>query len=192
MSPSRRGEEDAPGPQGEILQSCDLQGRPLGPVSRELCHGDPAIVHLVVHLHVFDPEGRLLLQRRSAHKDLYPGRWDTAVGGHVAAGESVRQALKREALEELGLDATAAKPVHDYLHRNEHESEYVHAFRMLSSGPFLANPEEIDEVQFFPGVRIETLLGSSLFTPNFEAEYALLRASGVFGHPDSGHDGTRA
>jgi isopentenyldiphosphate isomerase len=72
----------------EMLERCDAAGRPLGPVRRQSCHGDPSIIHLVVHLHLFDGAGGLFLQKRSSRKDLYPGRWDTAVGGHVHAGES--------------------------------------------------------------------------------------------------------
>ena len=168
-------------PRGEMLERCDARGRPLGPVPRERCHGDPSIIHLVVHLHVVDAAGRLLLQRRGATKDLYPGRWDTAVGGHVGAGETPAHALLREAREELGIDARAAVPIHSYLHSNEHEAEFVHAFRLASDGPFAANPAEVDEVRFFSAPEIRGLLGTGELTPNLEAEWARLTESGALG-----------
>lgn len=165
----------------EMLQGCDRNGRPTAAVSREACHGNPSQVHLTVHLHVFDHQGRLLLQERSARKDLYPNRWDTAVGGHVEAGESPWQALAREAREELGLDAAGAVPLHEYLHCNEHESEYVHAFALRHPGPFAANPEEISQVRFFTVAEIAALLGTGALTPNFEEEFRRLDTSEYWG-----------
>ncbi len=50
----------------------------------------------------FVKEGRLLLARRAAHKATYPDCWDIP-GGHVEPGETVEQALVREAMEELGV-----------------------------------------------------------------------------------------
>jgi isopentenyldiphosphate isomerase len=167
----------------EMLERCDAEGRPLGPVRRDLCHGNPAIIHLTVHLHVFDPKGRLYLQKRSRAKDLYPGRWDTAVGGHVNAGEGAAQALLREAREELGIDVSAAWPLYAYLHSNSHESEYVHSHGLRLDGPLRPNPEEIEEGRFFTREEIEERLGRGVFTPNFEGEYARLAAAGVFATP---------
>jgi 8-oxo-dGTP diphosphatase len=46
-------------------------------------------------------EGRIFVQRRGANRRLFPGCWDV-VGGHVEAGESLREALAREILEETG------------------------------------------------------------------------------------------
>ncbi len=66
-----------------MFQLVDREGNPVGQASREECHGNPLLIHLVVHLHVLDGEGRLLLQKRSMTKDTNPGRWDTSVGGHV-------------------------------------------------------------------------------------------------------------
>lgn len=161
-------------PAEEILERCDPKGRPLGPVSRAQCHGDPSLIHLTVHLHVFDGAGRLYLQRRSRTKDLYPGCWDTAVGGHVQAGESVRQALMREAREELGIDASIARPMYEYLHTNHHESEYVHTWGMVWAGPLALDPVEIDEGRFHTRSEIEGHLADGTFTPNFEDEYRRL------------------
>jgi isopentenyldiphosphate isomerase len=42
----------------------------------------------VVHLHVFNSRGELYLQKRPEWKDIQPGKWDTAVGGHIDLGES--------------------------------------------------------------------------------------------------------
>ena len=86
----------------EIFPIVDPDGRVVGKATRRLCHSGSRLLHPVVHLHVFDPQGRIYLQQRSRHKFIQPGKWDTAVGGHVDYGETVEQALRREAGEELG------------------------------------------------------------------------------------------
>ncbi|MBO5659311.1 MAG: NUDIX domain-containing protein [Duodenibacillus sp.] len=51
--------------------------------------------------------GKWLMSLRSRTKLIQPGKWDTLVGGLVGAGESHRQALQRETLEEAGLPPTS-------------------------------------------------------------------------------------
>ena len=87
----------------ELFPLVDEDGNVIGKALRSECHSGSKLLHPVVHLHVFDNEGRLFLQQRSMSKDIQPGKWDTAVGGHVDFGETVGEALSREAGEELGL-----------------------------------------------------------------------------------------
>ncbi len=47
----------------------------------------------------------VLLQKRSARKDSYPGCYDISAAGHVTAGEDVLESAKRELQEELGIMA---------------------------------------------------------------------------------------
>ena len=63
-------------------------------------------VHRAVHLYLFDKENNLLVQRRSIKTDHYPNLFSISLTGHIDAGESSMQALKREIKEELNLDAS--------------------------------------------------------------------------------------
>jgi isopentenyl-diphosphate delta-isomerase type 1 len=162
----------------EIFQLVDEEGKPIGEARRDECHGNPRLIHLVVHLHVLDERGRLYLQRRSLAKDTNPGRWDTSVGGHVTAGESVEQALMREAREELGIEAAGARHVYGYLyHSGDFETEYAHCFTLEHRGEIRPDKEEIEEGRFFDFTGIEGLLGTGFFTPMFEFELPRLRAA---------------
>jgi len=159
----------------EMFQLVDAAGRPLGSAERAACHGNPALIHAVVHLHVLDRSGRLYLQRRSTSKDTNPGLWDTSVGGHVAAGEPVADALAREAREELGIDAAGARPLFAYHYRSRFESEYAHCFVLTCDGPFTVDPAEIAEGRFFTFAEVEAMKGTGTLTPMFERELPMLR-----------------
>jgi len=161
----------------EMFQLVDEAGQPVGSAERATCHGDPGLIHAVVHLHVFDRAGRLYLQRRALSKDTNPGRWDTSVGGHVAADEPVAEALVREAREELGIDAAAARPLFAYLYRNRFESEYAHCFALGYDGPFRPDPDEIAEGRFFTLAEVDAMVGTGELTPMFEHELPMLRAA---------------
>lgn len=60
--------------------------------------------HRAVHLYLFNPDDEILLQKRAATVDHAPGRLGISVTGHVGAGESSSEAVRREVQEELGLD----------------------------------------------------------------------------------------
>lgn len=70
------------------------------------------IWHRAVSVFVLNQFGEVLLERRSEHKDLFPGYYDI-VGGHLQPGKRPEQAACREILEELQLTipATRLEPV---------------------------------------------------------------------------------
>ena len=99
----------------EMFPLVDENGQIIGAATRGECHNGSKLLHPVVHLHVFNSHGDLYLQKRPDWKDIQPGKWDTAVGGHVDLGESVEMALKREAEEELGLKDIEAERLPHYV-----------------------------------------------------------------------------
>jgi isopentenyldiphosphate isomerase len=163
----------------ELFPLVDEHGAVMGSVRRSQVHGNPALIHPVVHCLVVRADGALLLQLRSRDKDVQPGRWDTSVGGHVGWGESVDQALARELAEEIGLQASGAQLrfLYRYLMRSDIETELVHTWLCQSEGPFRRQVSEIDELRFWTRAEIEAQLGTGVFTPNFEDEYARLKAA---------------
>lgn len=147
----------------------DEMGNLLGSATRGECHNGSKLLHPVVHLHVFDSRGRLYLQRRPLWKDIQPGKWDTSVGGHVDLGESVEQALRREAREELGIAGFTPQPVARYVFESDRERELVFSFKTVCDGPIVPS-DELDGGRFWSVDEIRANLGKGVFTPNFEGE----------------------
>jgi isopentenyldiphosphate isomerase len=162
----------------EILPVVNKQGEQISRASRKECHADPCLLHPVVHLHLIHPDGKLFVQQRSLSKDLYPGYWDTAVGGHISDGETVNKALAREGKEELGIDTTGAVFLFHYIWNNVNESEYVYAYRLVYSGPIILNQDEIMDGKFFSPGEIRELIRTQRTTRNFAHEFRLLEEKG--------------
>src|SRR5260370_40263350 len=99
---------DKPGPDAvrddpdELFDLVDLDDRVIGRVRRGDAHRNPALVHRSVQILVFASDGRLLLQRRSAAKDLFPGYWCASASGHVSSAEDYAATAEPERKEELG------------------------------------------------------------------------------------------
>lgn len=153
----------------EMFPVVDEQGNILGAATRGECHSGSRLLHPVVHLHVFNSQGDLYLQRRPLWKDIQPGRWNTAVGGHVDLGESVDMALRREAREELGLEGFVPEPLDTYVFESARERELVYTFRTTWDGPVCPS-DELDGGRFWTPDEIRQQLGKGVFTPNFESE----------------------
>jgi len=158
----------------ELFQLVDRRGNPAGKASREECHGNPRLIHLVVHCHVFDPGGKLLLQKRSMSKDTNPGRWDASIGGHVTAGEPARDALMREAREELGIDASGAVRLYSFLREGAFESEFAECFLLETRQEIRPDPAEIDEARYYALGEVRAMIGTGALTPMFEEEWPML------------------
>lgn len=153
----------------EMFPVVDEEGNIVGAASRGECHNGSRLLHPVVHLHLFNSKGELYLQRRPLWKDIQPGKWDTAVGGHVDLGESVEMALRREVREELGVTDFTPETVIHYVFDSARERELVFVHRTVYDGPVTPS-EELDGGRFWSLDEIRENLGKGLFTPNFEGE----------------------
>ncbi len=149
----------------------DEEGRVTGRASRTECHSGSKLLHPVVHLHVFNAAGELYLQQRAMTKDIQPGKWDTAVGGHIDYGEEVETALRREAREELGIMDFIPRRLASYVFESAIEKELVYSYTTVYEGSITPDVGELDGGRFWTIEEIRSNLGKQVFTPNFENEF---------------------
>lgn len=154
-----------------LLPEVDEQGNITGTMTRAEAHSGPKHLHPVVHLHVFNSKGDLYLQKRPDWKDIQPGKWDTAVGGHIDLGESVEQALHREVKEEIGITDYTPERLKHYVFESDKEKELVFVFRTVYDKPINPDKEELADGRFWSQQEIRDNIGKGIFTPNFENEY---------------------
>lgn len=140
-----------------------------GAATRGECHNGSRLMHPVVHLHVFNSNGELYLQKRPEWKDIQPGKWDTAVGGHVDLGENIEMALKREVSEEIGITNYEPVRLMHYVYDSQREKELVFVFKTTYDGEVTPS-DETDGGRFWTLDEIKESMGKEIFTPNFESE----------------------
>ncbi|EXX85877.1 NUDIX hydrolase [Paenibacillus darwinianus] len=135
----------------------DEELRPIGTAPRSEVHAK-GYWHRTFHCWIVRREDdRLFIrfQKRQAGKDSYPDCYDITVAGHLAAGETVRDAV-REIEEEIGLAAAFEEivPLGEYRGESIGEAggtpfidrEVSHVFGWLCGAPltrFRLQPEEV-------------------------------------------------
>ena len=174
--------------QQELFPITDEDGRILGKLTRGEAHSGSRILHPVVHLHVFNSKDEIFLQQRPLWKDIQPGKWDTAVGGHIdysecldadgnekqELGDSVVTALRREVREELGITDFEPIVMGHYVFEGPRERELVYVHKTIYDGEVAPSKEELAGGKFWTKEEIRQNIGKGVFTPNFEDEYQKL------------------
>lgn len=157
-----------------MLPIVNENGDVIGSALRSLCHdGKSMLLHPVVHLHIVNGSGKIMLQKRASTKKIQPGKWDTCVGGHISYGEDHAEALRRETYEETGMHLDACEHLTDYVFQSSLERERisVNLLRVDDNFSLKVCNDEVDEVRFWSYEEINDSRNNELFTPNFLLEY---------------------
>jgi isopentenyldiphosphate isomerase len=160
----------------EFFPVVEPTGIVVGRATREYCHSGAKPLHPVIHIHIIDRYSRIYLQKRSIKKDIQPGKWDTAVGGHVSYGESIPEAVYREASEELGLIEFNPIHIETYLFESSVEKEMVNVFAAIGTYDLHPDLDEVDEGRWWELADVDAGIGKGIFTPNFESEFQMIRS----------------
>ena len=155
----------------ELFPIVDEEGNVIGKATRSECHSGSKLLHPVVHLHVFNAQGDVYLQKRPEWKDIQPGKWDTAVGGHIDYGETPEEALHREVREELGITDFTPTFMGEYVFESQRERELVYVHQTIYNGLIQPSQVELDGGRFWTLQEIRDAIGKNILTPNFESEF---------------------
>lgn len=126
----------------ERVVHVDESDRPLGVVARGRLRVEGLIPRCTFIL-VFNRRGELCLHQRSPYKRLYPGFWDVAAGGVVAAGETYLQSASRELHEELGIAGVELQSHFRFFYESAQSRLWGGVFSCVWDGPIVMQPEEV-------------------------------------------------
>lgn len=124
---------------------------------------------------LFNSRGEMLLQKRSADKELWPSLWDITAAGGVLAGENGQQAARRELREEMGLDVRLeqARPKLTTFFRDGFSD--VFTVRMdVELSELTLQKEEVADAQWATKEEILNRLEEGTFIPYFRSYIQVL------------------
>ena len=141
----------------ELICWVDKQDHLLGHLVRSDLR-QRGLIGRCTFIFLFNSKGELCVHRRTLSKALYPGYWDTAAGGMVAAGESYALSAQRELAEELGVSGVELVE-HDHFYFEDGDSRlWCTSYSAVWDGPLCLQPEEVMEARF---LSIETVLAEA-------------------------------
>ena len=126
------------------------------------------MLHRTTYLLVFSSRGELLVQTRTATKDIFPGLLDFAAGGVVLAGETYPQSAERELHEELGIIVPLEYAFELYfedIHSLPRNRNWGRVYTCVCDGPFVLQKEEVASAEFV-GIEAALKIDPSRVTPD--------------------------
>jgi isopentenyl-diphosphate delta-isomerase type 1 len=163
--------------ESEMLDIVDMDDNVIGASTKESKMANGLVSRNVA---IFIRDGqRILIARRAMHKKTFPGRYDLAVCGNVAAGESYEDAARRELMEELGIGCrlTMLKKVFNEINADGIALKY---FTGIFIGDFSGDVklnDELSETRWLSVPELEEMMskGKDAFCPFFVKDFLYVR-----------------
>ena len=151
------------------MEYLDLYTAERQKTNRTLVRGEPVpegYYRLVVHVCLFDPQGRMLIQQRQPFKRGWSNLWDLTVGGCAVPGDTSRSAAEREVFEELGLsvDLSGVRPTLT-IHFEDGFDDYYVLTRPVDTDALRLQAEEVQAVRWASEEEILGMIDDGRFIP---------------------------
>jgi len=154
----------------------------VGHLDKWRCHAGAGVLHRAFSVFVFDARGRILLQRRSAQKPLWPLFWSNSCCSHPRRGESMLRAVVRRLHEELGLNGVRPEFLYKFQYHAAYENigsehELCSVFFATADQIPQANPAEIDDLMWVTPEQLDRLIDDETqrLTPWLRMEWHRIR-----------------
>src|SRR5262245_7017423 len=136
-----------------LIQVVDTNDCPVRGATKDEVWGE-GLLHRIVRIMIERPDGKILLQRRSPNKALFPNCWDNSAAGHVDLGEDYHTAAVRELAEELGVTKVPLTEIGRYATATESDGRKTYRFNVVYKASVGKTPtklaaNEVEEVQWF-------------------------------------------
>jgi isopentenyl-diphosphate Delta-isomerase len=153
----------------ELVVLVDDDGTAIGTADKSTVHSTETPLHLAFSCHVTNALGQVLVTRRALGKRTWPGVWTNSFCGHPAPGEALETAVRRRAVEELGIrlgDLQVALP--DFRYRAVDASGVVEfeicpVFLATTSDAVRADPDEVAEIAWIAPDALEAAVTATPF-----------------------------
>ncbi|MAF84561.1 MAG: isopentenyl-diphosphate Delta-isomerase [Gammaproteobacteria bacterium] len=166
----------------ESIILVDDEDREIGIHPKAECHVGQGLLHRAFSVFLFNANGELLLQKRSAQKPLWPLYWSNSCCSHPRESESVEEAGRRRIHEELNLQSDLR-----FLYKFKYqasfgdlgsEHELCHVFAGFTTDEVIAHPDEIAEWRYIApnDLTREIAADGDRFTPWLKMEWQRIRA----------------
>ena len=151
------------------MEIFDLYTAEREKTGKTMVRGEPVpegFYRLVVHVCIFHPDGRMLIQQRQPFKSGWSNFWDVSVGGSAVSGDSSRSAAERETLEELGLsiDLSEVRPTLT-IHWEHGFDDYYVLTMPVDLQALRLQYEEVQKVRWATLEEILQMIGDGQFIP---------------------------
>ena len=160
----------------EILVLVDENDVEIGTDTRENCHAGKGKRHRAYTVFLFH-DGKVLLQRRSEKKLLWPGAWDVSYTSHVYPGETYQEAAARKARQELDAQIPLLSDVHSFVYfapqGDNAENEFCRVLVGEFDGKIRPNSDEMMATKWAGIEEVESDLNAhpESYTPWFRLSF---------------------
>ncbi len=125
----------------------DENDRQIGVEDKINAHQGEGKLHRALSIFIFNPKGKLLIQRRAKTKYHCGGLWTNTCCSHPRPEESLEQAAHRRLKEEMGFDCDF-KEVFSFIYKANFDNgltewEFDHVLIGEFDGEIKANPKEV-------------------------------------------------
>lgn len=129
-----------------------------------------ALLHRVARVIIVCQDGKFLVQKRSASKDIHPSMWDIGIAETARNGDSYESTAMRGLLEELGITGISnIQLMYSVLFKLKYFSPshniLCKVYSLVYNGEIYASEEEIDEIRFLTKEETINLMEKTDFNP---------------------------